>query len=305
VTVALALTPAPSRAKPVADPIEQPLAAAAEQLEVVVEQYNDLRENLRATRARTAALNAELVPLERSIDAHLAEVSLIASRAYRTGDTQSLGTLAALLGAATRDNLVDPLLLLSRLSREQHRVISRLTESRERLAGARRAAQALAARQRAQQRQLSVRKLQIENEIARLSRLHDRDEPLAKAAPRPPAPVAGAAGKAVRFAHAQLGKRYQWAGEGPDVYDCSGLTAAAWAAAGVRLPHNAARQWGSVTRVSRAERRPGDLVFYYRDLHHVGIYIGGGEMIHAPRTGKRIQVDRVDYQPVHGYGRPG
>ncbi|MDW5324714.1 C40 family peptidase [Plantactinospora sp. KLBMP9567] len=302
-TVALSLVPAPGRAAPPSDPAER-IADAAEQLEIVVEQYNDLRETLRETRARSAALHAGMGPLERAIEAHRTEVSLIAARAYRTGDTHALGVVGSLLGAATPENLMDPLLLLDRLSREQHRVIAALTEAHDRLARARRTVEALAARQRSQERQLAARKLAIETELARLARLPGPDEPPAGAASRLPEPPAGAAGKAVRFAYAQLGKPYRWAGDGPDGYDCSGLTSAAWAAAGVRLPHNAARQYRAVTRINRAARQAGDLVFYYRDLHHVAIYVGDGKIIHAPRTGTRIRIDRVDYQPIVGYGRP-
>ncbi|MFY1673411.1 NlpC/P60 family protein [Plantactinospora sp. WMMB334] len=303
-TVALALAPAPGRAAPAGDP-EERIARAAEQLEIVVEQYNDLREELRETRARSAALHAEMMPLEREIEAHRTEISLIAARAYRTGDIHAVGMLGTLLRAADPENLVDPLILLDRLTREQHRMIAALTEAYDRLAAARRGVEALAARQRGQERQLAARKLAIETELARLARLPGGVEPRAEAAPRLPGPVAGAAGRAVRFAYAQLGKPYRWGGEGPDGYDCSGLTSAAWAAAGVRLPHNAARQWRAVTRISRAARQAGDLVFYYRDLHHVALYVGDGKIIHAPRTGTRIRIDRVDYQPIVGYGRPG
>ncbi|MFY1688091.1 NlpC/P60 family protein [Plantactinospora sp. WMMB782] len=303
-TVALSLAPTPVRADPVTDPAER-IASAAEQLEIVVEQYNELREALRETRANSAAMHAEMVPLERAIEAHRSEVSLIAARAYRTGDTRALGTLGTLIGAATPENLLDPLLLLDRLTRKRHRAITALAEAYERLAKARRAVEAVAARQRGQERQLAARKLAIETELARLAGMTGPDEPAAKSAPRLPEAVGGAAGKAVRFAYAQLGKPYRWAGDGPDGYDCSGLTSAAWAAAGVRLPHNAARQYRAVNLVSRSARRAGDLVFYYRDLHHVAIYVGGGKIIHAPRAGTRIRIDRVDYQPVVGYGRPG
>ncbi|MEQ4301764.1 NlpC/P60 family protein [Plantactinospora sp. B6F1] len=303
-TVALSLAPVPGRAAPVSDPAER-IAQAAEQLEIVVEQYNDLREALRETRASSAAIHAEMGPLERAIEAHRTEVSLIAARAYRTGDTRALGVLGTLLGAATPENLAGPLILLERLSRERHRTIAALTEALDRLAQARRTVDALVARQRSQERQLAARKLAIETELARLARLPGPDEPAAEAVPRLPEAVPGAAGRAVRFAYAQLGKPYRWAGDGPDAYDCSGLTSAAWAAAGVRLPHNAARQYRAVTLISRAARQAGDLVFYYRDLHHVAIYVGDGKIIHAPRTGTRIRIDRVDYQPIAGYGRPG
>lgn len=305
VALALALTPAPGRARPVPDPTDQRLAAQAEQLEIVIEKFNELREDLRETQARAAALRAELATLEREIETHRAEVAGLAARVYRAGDTRSLGMLGALIAVDTRENLVDPLLLLDRLTRQERRTITRLTEARTRLTEARGAAETLLARQRAQQRQLAERRKRIEREIERLAGLPIPPDTLGDTPAEPPSGVAGPAGTAVRFAYAQLGKPYRWGAAGPDGYDCSGLTAAAWAAAGVRLPHNAARQWRAVTPVSRAARRPGDLVFYYRDLHHVGMYVGGGKIIHAPRTGQRIRVDRVDYQPVYGYGRPG
>jgi cell wall-associated NlpC family hydrolase len=217
--------------------------------------------------------------------------------------------LVAIFTAASTHNLVDPLLVMERLSREQASIISDLSESRERLASARRTVQALIARQRLQERQLSVRKGQIEYEIGRLARLrettghpHSAPPPTAE---RPPAMPRGAAATVVTFAYAQLGKSYRWGGEGPEGYDCSGLTLAAWAAAGVRLPHNAAWQWRTVTRISRAELRLGDLIFYYPDIHHVAVYIGAGRMIHAPRPGLWIRIEQADYQPVYGYGRPG
>ncbi|HEY0696363.1 MAG TPA: NlpC/P60 family protein, partial [Micromonospora sp.] len=130
------------------------------------------------------------------------------------------------------------------------------------------------------------------------------ERPPTSGAARPHPSDTSAGARAVRFAYAQVGKPYRWGAEGPDSFDCSGLTSAAWAVAGVRLPHNAARQWGVVTRISRAERRPGDLIFYYRDIGHVAIYVGQGKMIHAPRPGERVRFDDADYQPVRGYGRP-
>src|SRR2546423_14294102 len=99
----------------------------------------------------------------------------------------------------------------------------------------------------------------------------------------------GPAGVAVRFAYGQLGKPYRWGAAGPNSFDCSGLTMASWKAAGVGLPHSAALQWAQVRHLSRAELKPGDLVFYYGNIHHVAIYIGGGKGSHAPhdRAGGR------------------
>src|SRR6185503_15210639 len=122
--------------------------------------------------------------------------------------------------------------------------------------------------------------IRIEADLAKLTELKKRV--LAKPPPAPtkaggstPAPpyVPGRAGVAVKYAYAQLGKPYKWAAAGPNSFDCSGLTLAAWRAAGLSLPHNAAMQWRSMPHISRAALRPGDLVFY-RSLGHVAIYVG-------------------------------
>ncbi|MDQ1710275.1 MAG: peptidoglycan DL-endopeptidase CwlO [Frankiaceae bacterium] len=103
---------------------------------------------------------------------------------------------------------------------------------------------------------------------------------------------------AVRAAYAQLGKPYVWAADGPGSFDCSGLTMYVWARAGDYLPHSSRAQFGQGQRVSRSELQPGDLVFFGSPIHHVGIYVGGGEYIAAPQTGDVVSVrsmGRGDY----------
>jgi cell wall-associated NlpC family hydrolase len=107
-------------------------------------------------------------------------------------------------------------------------------------------------------------------------------------APAPPA--SSGAALAVAYAHAQLGKPYVFATAGPDTFDCSGLTMAAWRVAGVSMDHYSGSQAASFPKVTWDQLQPGDLVFFYADLHHVGLYIGGGQMIHAPRTGDVVKI---------------
>ncbi|MFF0679198.1 NlpC/P60 family protein [Streptomyces tendae] len=117
--------------------------------------------------------------------------------------------------------------------------------------------------------------------------------------------ASGAAGKAVGFAMAQIGKPYVWGAVGPSSYDCSGLTSAAWAAAGHPIPRTSQAQWGGLTRVSLSSARPGDLIIYYSDATHVGMYIGGGQIVHAPRPGRNITTAPAASMPVLGVVRPG
>ncbi len=117
----------------------------------------------------------------------------------------------------------------------------------------------------------------------------------APAPPPPPAP-SGGVGAVLAFARAQLGKPYVWGASGPGAFDCSGLTLEAWARAGVSLSHFTGAQWGETARVPISELRPGDLVFYGTSgpaSHHVGLYIGGGQMIHAPNPSTVVRIASI------------
>ncbi|MFD7432605.1 NlpC/P60 family protein [Streptomyces sp. NPDC059818] len=113
------------------------------------------------------------------------------------------------------------------------------------------------------------------------------------------------AGKVLAFARAQIGKPYVWGATGPSSYDCSGLTQAAWRAAGVSLPRTTWDQVNVGTRIATADLQPGDLVFFYDDISHVGIYKGDGMMIHAPKPGANVREESIYYMPIYGSVRPG
>ncbi|MDH6568309.1 cell wall-associated NlpC family hydrolase [Streptomyces sp. SAI-117] len=115
------------------------------------------------------------------------------------------------------------------------------------------------------------------------------------------------AAKALAFARAQIGKPYVWGATGPDSYDCSGLTQAAWKAAGVDLPRVTYDQVNAGTTVSLSDAQPGDLVFFYDDISHVGLYIGNGMMIHAPKPGAYVREESIYYDgesAIHSVVRP-
>lgn len=116
--------------------------------------------------------------------------------------------------------------------------------------------------------------------------------------------ASGAAAKAVDFALAQIGKPYVWGAVGPSSYDCSGLTSTAWAAAGHPIPRTSQAQWQGLTRVSLSSVQPGDLIIYY-DATHVGMYIGDGQIVHAPRPGRTVTTAPAASMPILGVVRPG
>ena len=108
---------------------------------------------------------------------------------------------------------------------------------------------------------------------------------------------------AVDTALAQRGDPYVWAAAGPDSFDCSGLTQYAYAAAGVRLPHSSQMQSTMGTPVARANLQPGDLVFFYSPVSHVAMYIGNGQIVHAPTTGDVVKVTNLDYMSGYNSAR--
>ncbi|MCP3818861.1 NlpC/P60 family protein [Streptomyces sp. A3M-1-3] len=115
---------------------------------------------------------------------------------------------------------------------------------------------------------------------------------------------AAQAEKVLSFARGQIGKPYVWGATGPSSYDCSGLTQAAWKTAGVDLPRTTWDQVKVGTRVATDDLLPGDLVFFYDDISHVGIYIGDGKMIHAPKPGTNVREESIYYMPIYGSVRP-
>lgn len=123
----------------------------------------------------------------------------------------------------------------------------------------------------------------------------------------PPPPVvlgSGGAATAVAWAYREIGKPYVWAAAGPDAFDCSGLTQYVWAKAGVSLSHYSGAQYGQGSRVDKSQLRPGDLVFFGSPIHHVGIYVGGGDMIDAPHTGAFVRKEPMWWPQYVGAVRP-
>jgi peptidoglycan DL-endopeptidase CwlO len=122
----------------------------------------------------------------------------------------------------------------------------------------------------------------------------------------PPAPaVSGAAGRAVAAAYSQLGTPYIFATAKPGVgFDCSGLTSWAWAQAGVYIPRTSQEQWAGLPHIPLDQVQPGDLIFYYSDVHHVSIYVGNGTVIHAPYSGSTVSLSGINSHVI-GAARPG
>lgn len=208
---------------------------------------------------------------------------------------------------------------LEEIARERAAERARVAAEAQAREQAREAAQArAAARSRAraaareQAQQAARARTRAERRSARRPRSTDRDDapvaapqpvsPPPAPAPPPPATPSGSGGadRAVSFARAQLGEPYVWGAAGPDSWDCSGLMLQAWAQSGVSLPHYSVAQYYAGTPVSPGDLRPGDLVFWGSSndpgsIFHVAMYIGGGQIVHAPRTGRPVSIDSMYY----------
>ena len=282
--------------------LDQQIAAAADRLEVLVEQRNAVRDDLAATQARATDTAARLARDTARWEEVRDRAGAIAAWSYRTGPASQV---SAMLAAGSPGAVVDQLTALEALGLQARGQLSGLADLLASLRRERASLNALIQERYEQETALAELTAQVERDLADLRRLRSRTVEAQYQATAPPPPVvAGAAGAAVAYAYAQIGKPYVYGAAGPASFDCSGLTKAAWAAAGVTLPHSAARQYSSMPHLTRANLAPGDLVFYYSDIHHVAIYIGNGMVIHAPHTGDVVRAAGMDMAPVYGYGRP-
>ncbi|MFV2102727.1 NlpC/P60 family protein [Micromonospora sp. LOL_024] len=305
-SLALVVPATVARAEPSPAELTRRIEKSSTELERVVESHNELREKIKENRTAVERLESRIGPLEQQTERSRADVGEMAVTAYKTGN---LGTVDALLHGGDSTTVLDRLGTLDHLTRQRQATIAGFTADQRRLLDEKTRLDVTLNRQAAQSRELASAKQRIERDLARLYEL--RRQAYGRAAERPtnqasnaadaPA-VSGKAGVAVRYAYGALGKPYGWGNDGPGSYDCSGLTSAAWRAAGSSLPHNTRMQWGVVAHVSRAELRPGDLVFY-RGLGHVAIYVGSGQVIHAPTFGRNVEKRDVDLMTPYGYGR--
>ncbi|RKN08052.1 NlpC/P60 family protein [Streptomyces radicis] len=202
-----------------------------------------------------------------------------------------------------QEKLAEARTLLDQLTTEEQAELDEL-ERLEREEAERLAEQA---RQEREEREARERAEREAEEAAREEAA--REEAAREEADTPPPPSDGGsdasqADAAIAFAEAQLGKPYVWGATGPNSYDCSGLTQAAWREAGVEIPRVTFDQVTFGTPVTRDALQPGDLVFFYDDISHVGLYIGNGTMIHAPKPGDVVKYDAIDIMPWHSAIRP-
>jgi cell wall-associated NlpC family hydrolase len=279
------------------------------QLEQLTEQYNGVRVRLQQSEraARVAAENMRRQ--EQALESVREQVGALAATSYMTGGADPA---VALLGSP------DPQTMLDQASTLHYFAVQNGTKAQA-LIQAMQAAQR--ARKAADDRATQVRTLRtsLDDKREKVEQLYGKTrDKLFRKAPQeavklPPVAGSGKGVEAVRNALTQLGVPYSWGGgttSGPSYgiaqgagikgFDCSGLTMYAYAQVGIKLPHYTGAQWNAGTHVSRDRLQPGDLVFFYADLHHMGMYIGAGKMVHAPQTGDNVKIGSIADRPWAG-----
>ncbi|MFE1251881.1 NlpC/P60 family protein [Streptomyces sp. NPDC058735] len=289
--------------------------------EAATEKYNGAREKARAAGRRLRDLQDRAAREEERLATARDALGSVAAAQYRTGG------LDPALRLALSDDPERYLRDAEFVERAGHRQDSAVAGVRRRLREIERlrgAARVELTSLRARRTELERHKKTITGKLGSARRLLSRlsaqerarlgERPRASrspgargtlAAPGPAAAQAPSAraAAAVAYAYRKLGSPYVWGATGPDAFDCSGLVQAAYRAAGVSLPRTTYSQIDAGRRVPRSALRPGDLVFFYAGISHVGIYVGGGRMIHAPNPSAPVRLAPLDEMPYAGATR--
>ncbi|MET9321178.1 NlpC/P60 family protein [Streptomyces sp. NPDC003038] len=309
----------PSQVKSQVDRLYEEAGAATERYNGAKEKADEAQRALTGLRDETARKTEQLNTARSAIG------SLAASQ-YRSG---SLGPAVRLALAADPEKYLSQASFMARAGDRNAAGVTAVRRRLDEVGQLRAKAAGHLADLRSRQDELAGHKAEIEEKLTAAQRLLARltaEERAAYEARSAGAPAAGTAtagpkattqrrtpppptdgsraARAVAFAHGAVGKPYVWGATGPGSFDCSGLTQAAWRAGGVALPRTTYTQINSGRRVSRDQLAPGDLVFFYSGITHVGLYIGNGQMIHAPRPGSTVRVAPIDSMPWAGAARP-
>jgi peptidoglycan DL-endopeptidase CwlO len=316
----------PAKPRTSAQALEQ-LRVFNEEFEKITEQFNDARVLLkkRLAEARTAASRAQLAKAQYATLG--AQVRHVIASAYRSVPMSQFGVM---LTSKSPQEFLDQIsalnavagrraVLLAKAGRVKAAAIKTSAAAKTAVDAANKLTHDLGIRRadlarRAAESKTLFTRLSAAERAAFLARQEPADPRGSRGTSRPPpptetpvinVPASGRAAIAVATAKRQVGKPYVWAAAGPSAFDCSGLTMYSWAAAGVALPHSSSMQIGVGSRVSRSQLMPGDLVFFYSPIHHVGLYIGNGMMIHAPTSNDVVKYASIDNMPLSGASRPG
>ncbi|MEW1721172.1 NlpC/P60 family protein [Streptomyces sp. NPDC093109] len=317
-TATAAGAPAHATPRPTAAQVKAEVDRLYQQAETATERYNGVKVKADEARTSLARLRDEAARRTERLNTSRDALGSVAAAQYRSGGLDP----AVQLGLSSKpETYLEGASLAELAGTRQAAMITGIRGELGQLAGLRARADERIKDLGARRAELARHKATVQKKIGAAQRLLDRLSAAQRAdydgqrqgadgggtperpAGSAPAPNARAAA-AVAFAYGAIGKPYVWGSTGPGSFDCSGLTQAAWRAAGVSLPRTTYTQINAGQRVSRDRLAPGDLVFFFSGVSHVGIYVGGGQMIHAPRPGSAVKLAPIDQMPFAGAARP-
>lgn len=254
--------------------LDDKLKTVAAELKEAKSDLSDLKDRRAEAKTASATAQARLDEAPDAVTEAAAAVDEATSPIDRLSDLSGYGTVQTVELAEAVDDRADATALTKRLSGDIDELedkVDDLTDKRDKL------------------------KNQLASESA---------DPAGDGSSGDDSPAVSSDGSgAVAYAKAQLGDAYVFGATGPDTWDCSSLTQAAWRAAGQEIGRDTYAQWDNMAHIDRSDLRPGDLVFY-NSQGHVAIYVGGGKVIHAPQSGEVVKYSPIDMMGIDGYTRP-
>ncbi len=290
-----------------------------QKLEIAVEEYNQASDELDETRERLVLTREKL---QRERHRLIVRQGILNERAASIYLNGRIDFVEVVLSTQTFDDFLKRMDLLTRIGDHDAGLVASVKIAKRRL----QRQKLILAKEEARQRKIVAtrekKKSSIESTLAKrkemlsgiqgeIAAMEAAERAAAEAARRAAIAAASSSsggssddggsgagipahGDVVAYAESRLNCPYVWGGSGPNSFDCSGLTMWCYAQVGIGLPHSSSAQYGCGTHISRDNLKPGDLVFFGSPIHHVGLYVGGGQMIHAPHTGAVVRYDSVD-----------
>ena len=298
-----------------AEPSQKDLDSAQEkadrlfhEAEVASERYNDARVALDATQLRVKSLNADLARQQSKVDAMRSQVATLVVGQFQS---DALSTASQVVLSDDPDAFLDNLSAVTSYNTQRGQVMSTFGTEVQRLTLRKAAVREEMKTITTLEQRLAKEKAAVDakaadaKEVLSGLKAEARDAMMSGTWDGPIPAASGRAAAALRYAMSQVGKAYVYGAAGPSAFDCSGLTMMGWGQAGVGLPHSSAAQYSSGPHVPESQLQPGDLVFYYSPISHVGIYIGNGQIVHAANPGAGVTTSPLHSMPYVGAVRPG
>lgn len=292
-------------AKPSISEVKKQIDSLNQQAEAATQSYDQATEKTATQRAKTNELLAQVAEKTDKMNASRRILGQFAAQQYRDG---GMGQTEQLLFSDDPAGFLSQTHMLDRLSVTQEKVLEGFKVQQEQASIQRGQATASLQTLTTEQNKLAATKKTLQGKLAAAQKLLngltadqraklDGMQPKSSGSYTYNGPASGRAAAALQFALSQRGKPYYSGATGPSSYDCSGLTQAAYRAAGITIGRTTWDQVKDGTAVSKSELRPGDLVFFYSGISHVGIYLGNGNVVHAPHPGGVVEIAPMSWMP--------